>query len=238
MSNVNPPTLSSTTTVELMQASKFLSVPVLLSLEEMEALLKDLGSFYIYMTSCIVKKDNEGVTHHQFLEVYKNYVEALKNGVNPAEKEYRHLLSTVFTYQPDHLYAVPVSENESVVRVLKPVVQLQPHRLDYSKADGKFRSMSYGMDSISWGVQFSYPQLYKDLSTQEIENVKESSEFPNTELFHKLQYWVRHHTVPTPFIVEEKQINSPVRLGKECFSWINRHPHLVQKGISVKTPKP
>ncbi len=38
--------------------------------------------------------------------------------------------------------------------------------------------------------------------------------------------WVRDNTRATPFSVEGKKINATMRLGKNCFSWINHHPQL------------
>ncbi len=56
--------------------------------------------------------------------------------------------------------------------------------------------------SVTWGLQFSYPQLYQDPRTRQIFKVTDTPEFPNTALFSKLQKWIRSETLPTPFQVE------------------------------------
>jgi hypothetical protein len=48
-----------------------------------------------------------------------------------------------------------------------------------------------------------------------------------------MQQWVRSHTIATPFEVEGKKVNVPIRLGKECLSRINSHPQLQAKGLRV-----
>jgi len=80
-----------------------------------------------------------------------------------------------------------------------------------------------GLGSVFWGIQMSYPQIYQDPKTMELMEIEES---PNMELFQKIRGWVRDATRATPFIVEGKRVNSPIRIGKNCLSWIGRHPQL------------
>lgn len=218
----------------LYQASKWLKCPLLIDANEMEALFHALGPFYIFEINRILKADEGALNKEDFLKGYHSYVTALQQGQLPEESLFRSLFSCVFTNTPEALYAVNVSPGQHLVRISAPVVQLQYHTVDYSAADGKFHSLTYGTDSIIWGIQFSYPQLYKDNRTQEIKQVINNAEFSNSKLFQSIQQWVRHHTEPTPFLVEGKKINVPVRLGKNCFPWINRHPQLIKKGISVQ----
>jgi hypothetical protein len=107
------------------------------------------------------------------------------------------------------------------------VVQVQAHCFTYSSLDGVFRPMSMGVGSVFWGLQFSYPQIYQDAKTMELCEVEEGT------LFRKIQLWSREATRATPFIVEEKRINSPIRIGKKCLSWIGRHPQLCQQNIGI-----
>ena len=84
------------------------------------------------------------------------------------------------------------------------------------------------------GIQFSYPHLYQDPLTRNVETIRNTPEYPNTELFHLLQKWMRQHTIPTPLIAEEKLINIPIRIGKLCLTWINKHAQLISKDIYIK----
>lgn len=217
-----------------MQASKWLKSQVLIDDDEMVSLFTALGNFEIYLIGCLTPRDAGVVTQAEFLQKYKEYVSFLKEGAIPDEVAIRHLFSSIFTCSSDHLFAMPIGEDQQLIRISKPVIQLQAHRLDYSNADGKFYSMTFGVESISWGIQFSYPQLYEDPLTHQIDKVGLEAKFPNTLLFQRLQRWVRNHTIPTPFEVQGKQINVPVRLGKHCLPWINRHPQLIKKKIQVK----
>lgn len=218
-------------------ASKWLSVALLIDFTEMQSLFNALGNFQMFKVGSVVKKDSELDLRQNFLTHYKQYIDSLKKGNLPEEHIYKSLFAAVLTVDADHVYAMHVGEDGQLIRPLKPVVQMQSHSLDYSYADGKFRAMVFGQDSILWGVQFSYPQLFEDPQTHAVHKVDSSDLFPNTVLFRNLQKWVRQGTVPTPFIVEEKIINVPMRLGKQCFDWINYHPQFSKKKIKVKLPE-
>jgi hypothetical protein len=217
-----------------MQASKWLKSQFLIDLAEMRSLFETLTPFSLYLLGSVFKPGGGLISHETFLETYGTYVAALQEGRVPLDSSYRQLFSSLLTTTPDALYAVEVGPEQQLVRIARPVIQILAHRLAYSQEDGKFRSMVFGPDSIVWGLQLSYPQLYENPATSQIEQVVDSPQFPNTALFKEIQRWVRHHTVPTPFLVGETLTNVPIRLGKQCFSWINRHPQLVSQGIKVK----
>lgn len=219
-----------------LQASKWLDLQLLIDSDEMKTLFQALEPFAIYTTGRVCALSEGEVSHAEFLQAYDAYVAALQQGQLPVEQEFRALFSSVFTRQSDHLFQVLTADGRRIIRVAKPVLQLQLNKIAYSTADGKFRGMVFGKDSIFWGLQFSYPQLFLDSVTKEVFQVKESLQFPNTSLYRLLQRWVRQYTVPTPFQVADTQVNVPIRLGKNCFSWINKHIQLVQQNIKVREP--
>lgn len=215
-----------------LQASKWQKIPLLIDENEMQTLLFELGKLWIVRTSGVISNGEEVISQADFLEVYKFYIDALKKGENVQDPRLRSYFSAILTTFPEALYRVALNENQSLVKVIQPVIQLQAHRFDYSFADHTFRSMVMGNESVSWGIQFSYPQIYQDDHLQVLK-VREGSQFPNTALFKKLQQWIRAHTIATPFEVEGKKVNVPIRLGKKCLQWINIHPQLQAKGLRV-----
>jgi hypothetical protein len=215
-----------------LQASKWQKCPLLIEVSEMKELLDVLGKFWIVQTSGLIEIGEEIVSRDAFLEVYRQYISSVKQGEQPTNALWRSFFSSVFTTFLEALYEVPINKKQCLIKIQQPVVQLQAHRFDYSFADGTFRSMVMGVDSIQWGIQFSYPHLYQDKNLQVL-TTRESAQFPNTTLFKRLQQWVRSQTVATPFEVDGKRVNVPIRLGKQCFSWINTHPQLQEKGLRV-----
>lgn len=220
-----------------LQASKWQQIQLLVDGEELAHLFEALGEFRIYAIGRALGKDALAVSRDAFLERYGAYVALLQKGETPEDQLFRQLFSVVFTVAADHLLALEVPPDRCVLKVLRPCVQLQLHCFGYSPLDAKFRPMVFGQGSVHWGLQLSYPQLFQDPATYQVENVRETEAFPNTYLFKSLQKWVRSNTVPTPFEREGGVENVPIRLGKQCFSWINNHPQLAAKHIKVARGK-
>jgi hypothetical protein len=231
--NLFPLRLSTPSQEGVLRVSKWIKVQLLLESCEMKELFEQLSPFEIYCVSEVVDEKRAKISHQEFLEGYGVYIQTLKEGKVPDERVLKRLLSSVFTLSSDLLYGLEVGSGRWLVKALKPVIQLQLHHFFVSSVDQKFHSMTLGADSISWGVQFSYPQLYQDPKTHAFSKVVSSPDFPNTQLFLRLMQWIRKRTIPTPFIQEGKRVNVPMRLGKSCSSWINQHPQLIEKGLSV-----
>lgn len=216
------------------QASKWIKLQVLIDENEMKQLLSSLGNFWIVQTSGMIRKGEEIISHENFLNIYHDYVVKLKTGALEVDSKMRSYFSSAFTSSLDALYASPIKEHFYLVKVQQPVIQLQMHRFDYSTMSESFHSMIMSNDSVHWGLQFGYPHLYQDVD-HKVYSVKDEAMFPNNSLFKNLQYWVRHHTIATPFQVNDKRVNVSFRLGKECSTWINDHPQLKSRGLIVCT---
>ena len=215
----------------VLQASKWQKCPVLLDIEEMRHLIVDLGKFWMVQVSGLISLGEEILSFESFLEHYHMYITALKNGRLPDEEGLHRYFSAAWTDSLDAVYAVCVKPQQVIVRVEQPVIQLQIHQFSYSRADGKFHSMAFG-DAIHWGIQFSFPYLFRDAKMQ-VFSLKEGTQFPNASLFKSLQRWIRAHTIATPFEVDNQRIHAPIRLGKQCLNWIHAHPQLNRKGLRV-----
>lgn len=223
------------TTAEMpLQASKWLTIPVLIDSSEMANLFSHLSDFFLYFCGGVTPLNQGAFSKEDFLSHYSSYIDTLKAGQLPDPATYLRWFSPAMTATPDSLYVVPLPNDKQLIRIAKPVVQLQANAIDYSPFDKKFRPMVFGKDNIPWGIQFSYPQQYLDSHTKQVIELKNDPKNLNTLLFRKLQQWIRQETVPTPFIVANELQNVPIRLGKQCLSWINHHPQLIIKGISVK----
>jgi hypothetical protein len=208
------------------QGSKYLKFQVLCDADELRMLLD--GTFQIYPLTGLV--DGEPIASEYFIKEYTSWIEKLKQGQIPTDGELRSILAAAWTAEGDALWKQEVPGHRYLIKIAKPVVQVQAHFFSYSPIDGVFRPMTMGSGSIFWGLQFSFPQIYQDPKTMEFHEVDESA---NAELFQKIRQWVRDRTRATPFVVDEKRVNVPIRLGKNCFSWIHNHPQLKQQKIGV-----
>lgn len=216
-----------------LNVSKWLKTQVLLSAEEMEKLLGALGIFSFYNVSEVVSSEDAEISREAFLAHYREYVTGLKEGRLPEEKTFRRYFSSVMSVTPDVFYADEVQPRRFLVKPTRPVIQLQSHHFLHSKIDGKFYPMTLSQESVTWGIQFSYPQIFQHPKSQAFSKVGDDKEFPNTSLFSKLTKWLRNFSAPTTFIYEGKSTSVPIRTGKEVFSWIQHHPQLKPQGLSV-----
>jgi hypothetical protein len=216
-----------------MAVSKALKFQVLLDGDEMQALMEELAPLHIFIVSDVVNQREASLTPCRFLEIYRLYIDTLKAGNIPDFRLMRPYFSSLFTHSSEILYAHQVRENGYLIKPLKPVVQLQAHHFFYSELDKKFHPMVLSDTSVTWGIQFSYPQIYQDPKTGLFSKVTSQSDFPNTPLFLHLTRWIRRQTRPTPFIHEGAKTFVPMRLGKQCFSWINSHPQFQNKALAV-----
>lgn len=219
----------------VMQTSKWLKHAALLSSEEMKNLLLSLGSFLILDVSRVVSLEKAFITPEDFLEKYSDYVTSIQKNLPPQENIWRPYFSSIFTINTDKIYAMKVGENKFLIKALEPVVQLQMHYFLHSKVDKKFYSNVQSKDSVSWGIQFSYPQVYQRPHDQSYVRVDGKEGFPNSSLFHHLVKWLRLNTLPTPFLYEGKRNVVSFRIGKQSFTWAGLHSDLAREGLVLST---
>lgn len=211
--------------------SKWLKTQVLLDSKEMRACLEALSPVEFYNVSSIAARDQLDISHATFLKAYEKYVTALKQGMIPEID--RPIFSSVATVEPDAIYAAEIQPGRWMAKLGKPVVQLQHHRFFASKIDHKVHPMVMSPESIYWGLQFAFPQIFFDGSGGNYTKTSDETLFPNSGLFNKLLKWLRTCSVPTTFIWDDHKVSTPLRLGKECFTWIENHPQLKEQGIKV-----
>jgi hypothetical protein len=217
--------------------SKWLHIQFLIDQEEMSKLLDDLGEVFLFSTLGVKPVHENKMTKEYFLSVYNRYIELLRSKVKPTDEEFRFGFTALITSSLETVQALDVGQGREIICPKLPSLQVQHHRFDYSLTDKKFRPMVFGKDTISWGLQISYPQLFQDPTSREISSALDAKNFVNAALFKKFQEWIRKNTAPTPFEVEGSVVRVPIRIGKNCLSWAKGHPELAAKSLQVKDLK-
>jgi hypothetical protein len=216
----------------ILQVSKWIKAQVLLSIEEMHHLIEALQPCFFVVVSEPISAQDALITPANFIEQYSRYVAFLQRGEVPPVEEFRRLFSCAVSTYLEAFYAITAGE-KFLIKPIQPIVQLQAHHFFYSPLDQKFHPMVFSAESVSWGIQFSYPQLYQDPTSRHIIKVSDPVKFPNTLLFSKLMKWMRNATLPTPFEIEGKRVNAPIRIGKQSLGWVKKHPQLQKKHIDI-----
>lgn len=218
------------------RASKWLSTHVLLDVSEIKDLLQ-LFQPVIVETAGLLSIEKGMIPHEEFLEVYQGYQNFIQGKKEFDEEKVRMTCSSAWTLHSKDFYSLPLGEGKHLIRPRRPVIQLQLHSWAFSEESGQIRPMIQGKNSIHWGVQFSYPQIFQNPQTQEIHETFKEERFLNTPFFRQLQKWLRKHSIPTTFLIHQKVIRTPLRLGKKCFDWIHQHQQLRQREWKVQIPK-
>lgn len=217
----------------ILQVSKWLKAPMLLADNEMRQLWQEMGGVHIMQTSCPVPCGSEEISVEMFCDSYERYLQALLKG--ESVECFKPLFSCAISTERDDFYLMPLpKEGMGLVKPIRPVIQMQAHYFFYSTVDRQFHSMVQGKESVAWGIQFSYPQLFQDPQSKRIVKVTDQELFQNTALFATLMRWMRSHTLPTPFVIDGVKTNATIRLGKQAALWVNTHPQLLCKGIKVQ----
>jgi hypothetical protein len=212
-----------------MQATKWLKLPLFLSREEIRSLLTALGKIHIVPLSGVFREGMEELSPQSYEDLYSSYLESLCRG-EPASPDKK--LISAWTLNLDSIEVIQVASG-ALVKPKLPVVQVQPFWLNYSTTDGKFHEMAFSRESLAWGLQFSFPQLFQEPAHLEILKVQEP-EFPNAGLFKNIQRFSRASTVPTPFMLPDgSKLNHPCRIGKSLLSKASEMPQLVNKGLKL-----
>jgi hypothetical protein len=215
-------------------ASKWIHFDLLVEKEGMKSLFASLGEpLYLFSTLGVAPVNSHEIQIPDFLDEWQRYIDTLKAGLLPTDADYRYFFTAAITKTKSALRALDLANEKEIIIPYEPVLQMQIHRFSYSLADEKFHSMAFGDRSISWGVRISYPQLYQYPATRTVENALDESAFINAGLFTALRSWIRANTQATPFIVQGKKINDPMRISKDCFSWINNHAGLQNSSLTI-----
>ena len=217
----------------VVQASKYLFCRALLDAKEMEALLRSLPPFSIYNVSELVDFQSGKLTQEDFLAKYIDYVATIKAGLIPNEKVFKPYFSASFSATSEALYAMKIQEGKYIIKPKEPVVQLSLHHFTYCFERQKFHSMIHSEESITWGIQFSFPQIYANSKTGDIIEVYKDKNNKNATLYKALSKWIRAYTTPTPFRIEGELRNATFRLGKESVAWAKHHPQLEAHRLSL-----
>ena len=213
-----------------MQASKWLKIAVLADAQELAQLFSQAADAKLIPFGQVVDAKDTLVSLDSWLATYSGWIEELKQGHIPTAASLRRL-PLAWTLEDRALTVKEVPHGRFLLQPYEPVVQIQAHFFRYSPVDHSLRSMVFSQDTIFWGLQFSYPQIYQDPQTTEIVSTRP---FPNTALFQRVRSWLRDTTRSTPFLIQGEKVASSIRMGKAVAPWIHRHPQLRASGLRVQ----
>lgn len=205
-----------------LEVSRWISFGIIVSPDEMRQLFSKLSPSNLVQVGSVCKEDEALLSEEAFLSAYETYIDSYKKG---AAVPFR--LAPAITRSISSHYLMQVRPEQFLVKGTLPSIQVQHHQFSFSK-DGRLLPMALDKDAISWGAQFSYPQIFRDPKTGQIHQTQKMP-LENTALFSIIRRFVRDHTAPLKLLIDGKKKAFPIRISPNVLSWID----LSEQGLEV-----
>lgn len=204
--------------------AKFAKFQILLEKEEMELFLEMLEPFAFYNLSSVIKKGEGIVNPSDFLANYALYIDTLRSGKIPDPSLHRFYFSLGLSKDPLSVKRIELSEGRERLKAAGPLLQLEPHFAHYDALSKKIFAQTKGSGVFTWGLQLSFPQLYRAEGTEKIQKVSKNS--PNAEILPLVRQFLRLHTQAATFFIAGQKITSTLRIGKKGRFLFELHPQI------------
>ena len=190
---------------------------------EFQSFLKQLGTCFFVPATGVMTKNSWNISVEDLIVRYREYLSSLRQKEQLPSQEMRHFFSLFLSSSLDDFYAISLPQERFVIKTRKPVVHLQLYHCFVSRVNGEILPMVLHPDSFSFGLQFSYPQIYEDPKTHEFFKAMLEKKLHNTELFKKIVFWIRQNTKPASLCIGGKKVYAPFRLGKTAEDPMSYH---------------
>ncbi len=203
--------------------SKWAYIAALLSAKELKELFHTLKIRQLCDISRVLPFDQLTISVETLLENYQSYLEGL---IDSSSLQNHKIATYGFASSLEHFRAMQVGEDRFILKPVLPVLRVQKYQFNVSE-EGKVLSMVQGQGAIRFGLQFSYPMIFQDPDTLHVLNVLRCENFSRTtSLYRILNQFIREHTNPLAILWQGRKRRLPVKLGKDCFSWVGKHHDL------------
>ena len=222
-------------TLGVMQASKWLRFRVLFDDTTLAQWLDSIGD--IYCINLCSACDEKGLysSKEELLTHYKHYMNELKRGQVVDHSLFQKKLSLHITKDLSTCYKMSLKNSKlHFAKERAPGIRMVLHNFSWDRAHQTIHSNVYAKHSITWGLEFSYPQIFSGSVCDEVTYVLKSKTLPNNELFMQLKQWIRRESKPTTFCYQNQTVVSTLRIDKKGDNWIHHHKGLEDNELKVK----
>jgi hypothetical protein len=215
----------------IFQASKWLKYFVLCSGSELCKLMQKFDPLWIYPLAGF--SGGRLVAPSLYVDELERWPKEIIQSKGPDSARLRTFFPAALVDDPSALWLQEVSQGH-LVKIRKPVLQMQIHHFIYSHLTHAIYPMAMGQQAIFWGLLLTYPQVYQVKGA-----IYESFQDPRSRTrawLTDLRAWMRRETVLAPLVVPTQgPLCHTLRLGKECLGWIHKHPGLKELQIRERS---
>lgn len=190
-------------------ASKYIYHHMLLSKEESEKLLPDVG-FYVILGKVL---SNPFISKQELIQIAEN----------------SRIDAVGFALTKDHFDFISVGESKVIAKQNRPIIEIKPFAFMLS-SNGDLLENVFGKGSIDFGLSFSYPMLFQQANNV----VKTMGNYKEWDIFQEIKIFKRKNTVPAQFIYKNNRLNGSFRIGRNAF--VNAKERITKiKGLSFRS---
>ncbi len=189
---------------------------VLLSVEDLAALFKELEPFEFYNVSSVQTHHEPKMTSDDFLEFYQRYLEALFSNQPLVEEEIRKMFSWAIASSKEAFHRQELPSSRFLLKPKRAVIQWQPLGLFISSLDKKIHTKTFAKQVQSFGVKWSFAHIYE--IKQEHKVVEVGPGDPEWEKFMVFRRFVRQNTEPLQLRLGSQREVYPFRFSSQLKS--------------------
>ncbi|PCI76629.1 hypothetical protein COB21_04165 [Candidatus Aerophobetes bacterium] len=217
-----------------MQASKWLRIRILLDEKTLTQWFDLIGQVCFVNLFATKSEDALIVSPEEVLSRYTQYMEQIKAGKEVDHAYFQKKLTLHMTKDPKSCYKTALKGKSIYFAKEKaPGVRMALFGFSWDKSHREIHSNVYSKTTISWGLEFSYPQIFSGSLDTEVVYLAQEKDRPNSALFVQLKQLIRRASKPVKFIYEDQKIISSLRMDKTGGAWINNHFGLKENSLKV-----
>lgn len=195
--------------------SKWIHLTFFISEKEWEVLLSQFPELLLFSLKNPQKESEIIKDNAFFLSAYKEDVQKFLKGEKLSC--YKDIFPFALTADPSDLGLKRVDGDRVLVSIRKPLLLVRPHFFSLSQIDKKITKGK----NIFWGTQLSYPLVYIDPDTHEIQ---EGMKAKNGAIFKAIRKWLRKNTHYVSILSNQEKIECPYRISREIYRSIQEMP--------------
>ena len=209
------------------EAAKWLKWPVLADEKEFGELFRRLAPCDLVPLTGVVEPDRLLMPSDCFLAEAKRWIERLQQHQAPTMEDLRTVLACALTNDRDAIWLHEVKPERYLVKSKNRSCRSKPIFFPIRSKTKPFIRWCSAKRVSSGASSFPIPKFF----SIPIGNTEKSTRRFRTQFFSEIRQWTRDVTRPASFLVDGKKVNVPMRIGKNCLSWIASHPQLKQHNL-------
>lgn len=207
---------------------------MLLDPSTLEQIFSHLSPVYFVNLSVTNSEQELLFSKERVLAFYSDYIEQIKAGKEVDHLAVKKKLSLHMTKEPSSCYKMGLDGRDVYfVKEREPGIRVMLHQFAWDLENKETHSNVHGKGGISWGLEFSYPQIFGSSLGGDVIYLAKEKQRANTLLFTELKRLVRRFSKPVAFLLDGQRVQTTLRIDDGAKAWVGAHQGMKDHGIEV-----